>query len=584
MAKICYFYILNYRSVKNVGISLDSRYLYTVDDKQKTISLKANPNYIEGFWPKGIASMSAIVGNNGAGKTTSLLYMLHLLAKGSRENVPQAIIVYKNSSGLHVYIPEGCGYKVDEDNSKKCEETSIRPNMEMFYYSAYFRPCLSVHEPGEGELEGVYNASDTWRLVKDYQDYANVDAVYKTEGINFHFEALRAQDNNRIVQLLCDTKLKKMLLKTALPRYIIIGPNKSGYQRLSFELKRKNKNSALYVPQFDSTKEGFFANMVVYDLYNICMECQMSEEDILKSVKRWEKVYREQENVISALAQYLKDFNPSYAHLREMQKVVGFLYDVCFYHENTETLFIDANNPKKQEHIQRLKQYFSDKSFVVAHFFDLGYSHVPTATTRLSSGEFDLLKFFSRLYDATCILPEKFDNLNSPQLILIDEAENSYHPEWQRKFISLLMKFLQALHPQKKGGEEFQIVLTTHSPILLSDIPRDCINYLEKDAKTGAVTISKNQPETFGTNVFDLYRHAFFMSDGLVGEYASEKIVQLQEDIELKKKTYKELLREIEMVGDKQIRMYLNAMLEKDNRMVMIAYYENKLRELKGVR
>ena len=93
MAKICFFYILNYRSVEKVGISLDSRYLYAIDDKSRTISIKANPNYIKGFWPKGIASLGAIVGNNGAGKTTSMLYMLQLLAKGSGEKDSQAIIV-----------------------------------------------------------------------------------------------------------------------------------------------------------------------------------------------------------------------------------------------------------------------------------------------------------------------------------------------------------------------------------------------------------------------------------------------------------------------------------------------------------
>ena len=143
---------------------------------------------------------------------------------------------------------------------------------------------------------------------------------------------------------------------------------------------------------------------------------------------------------------------------------------------------------------------------------------------------------------------------------------------------------MQALHQQKLGDEEFQIVLTTHSPILLSDIPRDCINYLEKNAKTGKVLVSRNQPETFGTNIFELYRYAFFMSEGLVGDFACEKIMKLQEDIEKKERPYAEIRREIEMIGDEKIRMYLLSKLEEDNHMAMIAYYENKLRELKRIR
>ena len=176
-------------------------------------------------------------------------------------------------------------------------------------------------------------------------------------------------------------------------------------------------------------------------------------------------------------------------------------------------------------------------NFIVAHLFDISFSHVHGgATSQLSSGETDLLKFYSRLYDASWLQSNKFGNIKPPQTVLIDEAENSYHPEWQRQFVSRLLKFLHALYLRNKGTEnetEYQVVLTTHSPILLSDIPRMCINYLEKDSKTGMVSVSTNQPETFGTNVFDLYRNAFFLHNGMVGEFASERLTKLQKSIKI---------------------------------------------------
>ena len=45
MNHICYFYILKYRSIHNVGISLDARYLYVADEQQKKImELSENSN------------------------------------------------------------------------------------------------------------------------------------------------------------------------------------------------------------------------------------------------------------------------------------------------------------------------------------------------------------------------------------------------------------------------------------------------------------------------------------------------------------------------------------------------------------
>ena len=78
-----------------MGISLDARYLYVADEQQKKIKVSDNPSYVEDFWPKGVASLATIVGNNGAGKTTCLFYLLQALADGSGDNDLNAIIIYK---------------------------------------------------------------------------------------------------------------------------------------------------------------------------------------------------------------------------------------------------------------------------------------------------------------------------------------------------------------------------------------------------------------------------------------------------------------------------------------------------------
>lgn len=579
MNHICYFYILRYRSVRNVGISLDARYRYTVNESRKTISISEGNWTVPTLWPEGITSFATIVGNNGAGKSTCMLYMLQAMAQGSGEKDPEAIVVYQDEVGMHVYIPQTSGYRLDKRLKDKIHVTYDCPHVDMFYYSSYFHPYQYAHEPGEGELAGVYNASDTWRLIKDYQDYANVDATYRTEPIGYHLDAMKSQDDNRIVQLLYDNELRKLLPRDALPRYIIVEPNMSGYRRTIYEERKNNQDSFnVYVPQFGSKKDDLLAHIVTMILYNIGVENGLPYKQFKFLIEKWELVYRKTNDIVEAMATYVNETpNLAYQYMREMQEIVVFLSRACSYVEYPNSLYIDTRLIKNKENLELLRTYYMSKSFVVAHYFDLGYAHKRSSATQLSSGEFDMLKFFSRIYDAVFEFPRRFDNIYSPQLILIDEAENSYHPEWQRKFVNLLLKFMHAVYYRRKGNKDFQIVLTTHSPILLSDIPNACVNYLEKRI---TVQVVKNQPETFGTNVFELYKHAFFMKEGLIGEFAQNKILAIQHAIENSTQPVGEIIDSIELIGDKAIKAYLLSLLERDYPRDMVSYHQRKIKEL----
>lgn len=67
-------------------------------------------------------------------------------------------------------------------------------------------------------------------------------------------------------------------------------------------------------------------------------------------------------------------------------------------------------------------------------------------------------------------------------------------------------------------NQRFNVYLATHSPFVLSDIPSQNIVFLKNNAQ-----ISKKL-NTFGANIHTLLSDAFFMEDGLMGEYAKSKI------------------------------------------------------------
>ncbi len=126
----------------------------------------------------------------------------------------------------------------------------------------------------------------------------------------------------------------------------------------------------------------------------------------------------------------------------------------------------------------------------------------------LSSGELALLNLFGRLYSIKKEL--KANNI----LLLLDEVDLGLHPEWQRRWISVALPIIQEIFKDK----HIQIIMTTHSPIMLSDIYAENVIMLKK-GNNGQRIIEKNQVTTFGQNIHDLYRDSFFL-ESTRGEHA----------------------------------------------------------------
>jgi len=68
----------------------------------------------------------------------------------------------------------------------------------------------------------------------------------------------------------------------------------------------------------------------------------------------------------------------------------------------------------------------------------------------------------------------------------------------------------------------------THSPFILSDIPRTNTLFLKKDESSRYATALKRKPDSFGANIHELLSDGFFMSD-TIGAFAKEKITEIIE-------------------------------------------------------
>ena len=65
------------------------------------------------------------------------------------------------------------------------------------------------------------------------------------------------------------------------------------------------------------------------------------------------------------------------------------------------------------------------------------------------------------------------------------------------------------------------------------DFPRDNIIYLKKpnDQKTSVIDVSSEHNQSFGANIYTLFNDAFFMENGVVGEFAKKKILNVYDEL-----------------------------------------------------
>lgn len=104
----------------------------------------------------------------------------------------------------------------------------------------------------------------------------------------------------------------------------------------------------------------------------------------------------------------------------------------------------------------------------------------------------------------------------------------------------------------------FNILITTHSPFLLSDIPQSNVLYLEN----GSVAPKVKMQNPFAANVNDILYQSFFLSNGFMGEFAKQKIMKL---ISNKDKYDKQKARElIDLIGEPLLRDRLKDMWEEN--------------------
>lgn len=256
-------------------------------------------------------------------------------------------------------------------------------------------------------------------------------------------------------------------------------------------------------------------------------------------------------SAIDVLFYFIKE---SYIETRKNKRTIFNYKEILPFFEKLESLFtneIDPNNINKQSirldldevkeilglHkkivIDLLRYYPTREGLVEKGNYSDGFIAFRPTNRNMSSGENALLNFFSKLYsfiqdnltEESKSLPDKKN-----YVLLLDEADLGFHPIWKKRYVDAILKTIPYFFESLEVNPNIQIIITTHDPLTLSDLPINNVVFLQKDNGYCSV-ISDNDKnkiqKTFGANITDLLSHSFFVENGLIGDFSKSKIKEV---------------------------------------------------------
>jgi len=241
--------------------------------------------------------------------------------------------------------------------------------------------------------------------------------------------------------------------------------------------------------------------------------------------------------------------------------------------------YINENNIKfklldeiEKNHILKLIEFY-DSTEELREVYPLKIEFL-----NLSSGELQFIKHFSNLNKAIHIasLNKRIKNM----IIFLDEPDSNFHPEWSRRYISNLVNLLNKIALDRNF--KFQVIMTTHSPFMISDIPKQFITCIDVVKEHGELKRVVSKADFgFMSNFYDLIKNNFFMKYP-IGDYARSIFKNLITDID-KLDNNKDQIRKIKniisLIDDPLIKRKLLNYIEQKIDAIGLSDYEKLIIE-----
>ena len=610
--RILYFTAKRCATNRWLDVNLDSRWRFRCVPSIPRICVTDGRALPYDFWKIGdrqsVENVSALVGANGAGKTS----LAHSLAQtfGNGKTGRPYVLIAEYGGLLHLYsnVHSSKRKSLVSDLRKKFGEllhlhwdesigelgaagVNARPEMERFF--VYISPHMAADEVfrfTEKHGKSVYDYSTTGLMrgiagkcirsdLNPVKLYAAEEKCRILKAVYAYAQEIRENNHDELVQtkILAASNLIIAVdtdsVKTAREAIVDRGDReRSGFVALVDDLlghplakgpaadwgvrafvnfvvtRAKDTNGEI---EFDSDVKG----PRVMDLCrsiaeNRSLDAKEAVDKILKWARWWEVGETDSPEVAAK-----KRLHGEKAFA--IARIVSILSGLKQY-ARAGKIKIPLSHFKAGQFSEILQVVVEYAKTVI----ETEYLHF-SITPKLSAGEMSFLSIWGRLFDFTSMFDDLATRITSGRgntvnsfkhefdlVVFFDEAEITLHPEWQRMLVWNTLWFFEHLAP----SAHVHVIFASHSPILLSDIPKGNVCFLpEKKMSKSARMRHDNElarlHETFAANIYDLYRLPFFMKDGMTGRFSREKVKDLMSG--------KLGIDQITLIGDEMVRTYL---------------------------
>jgi len=598
--ELVYLWVEDYKNIKKQGFDFSPKFDCHYDGETLTIKEnideKGNKQYIENFFGDNI-NVTAIVGKNGSGKSRILELISLFRFERLRGELSSKTILMIFRNGNNLYIPSGYSASVGGDSFKSfniddvINDTSLRIYSKKNIYHdnlfglTLFTNGLSDFTEGKNLLErDYYNGSSTGSEDKEYDFYykfsdllkdntdifniLNEDFIFDSMNMEFDLKSLAPNSYyQRDEKLQSIEKILKRRIDnskgTTIGRSNEITIEIMIYTFLMSYFLSKYVDVILAHPDYsnrDKVKEEFLDNnSLIADLYEGVKSSKKNEkfiENIKTMLKQIKANYDKYQLSVSKV-----DNSKKIKYINNYEKIIeyilkDFTLDSTSLKLKSKIEEINPINTSKFDEFLSKNGFYKDLNLKGKFYLSYTNSKKNHITfNSLSTGEKQLLKFITNFaYTLT---------KTGDRVILLDEIETALHPQWQKNFINIIIKFIYEIRERGLVStlNKYHFIFTTHSPFLLSDIPKENIIFL-KDGKSDKGIKHK---QTFGANIHTLLSDSFFMKDGLMGEFAKSKINEIIKNLKDKdyspsEKEEKQVYLTIKSIGEPFLKQKLSKM------------------------
>lgn len=501
---------------KNQIFNFSDEYKVSFDFETNELKIDKNPDYIENFYGESIYNISPIVGINGVGKSTILnLIGYYHRAEDQNKDINQFFCIYLDTNGKFYLFDKNF------DLSSIIIKELATDKLDISGYSGTPKNDNLIYIMNEDRRpSGRYGGSSLLDV-----HLAESSKWYMLNGIFEAYEELYFR-----------------------------GLVSSSY-KFSFGVSRYYIKD--YIPDKylnDWENREFFSWLVLKVIVNVCNEFKYCLSD--KEIERYfidgkylplfdkikKEIEEEKKGFINSLVNflnYLERFIHKYK-IKEYSDSIGSRIVELEYGEKNfdnriefEKLYLDYEKLEKNACLSAIDEFYYN----------------------MSTGEINILKVMSYV---------KWLQLNSSQgtcQLVVDELESGMHLEWSRSLIIFLVNYINEI--DKMGGMKFQLIFTTHSPYMLSDIKPGNVIMIEKNQETGC-SEGKVLQNTFAKNIQEIMKENLI--DNIYGDFALAKIdsmIGILNGEEVQEGNEEELLKEIHLISEPILRNKLLEMYDK---------------------